>query len=49
MKPNRSGSPSSFDAPYVAQQLRHSGAMTAIAFRKEGFSHRLTFAEFLRR
>ncbi len=49
LKPNRCGSPSEVDAAYLVHQLRCGGVLEAVRARKEGFSHRLSFAEFLRR
>lgn len=47
-KPNK-GTTSLFDEDYIGQQLRYTGILQIVAARQEGFSYRLTFAEFLRR
>ena len=47
-KPNR-GTTSEFDESYMSQQLKYTGILQIVNARQEGFSYRLTFAEFLRR
>lgn len=49
IKPNETRAPRSFDAPKVLKQLRYTGVLETIRIRQHGFSHRFTFAEFLRR
>lgn len=38
-----------FDAEKVLRQLRYTGVLETIRIRQHGFSHRLPFAEFLKR
>ncbi|KAJ1530956.1 hypothetical protein ONE63_005792 [Megalurothrips usitatus] len=38
-----------FDAEKVLRQLRYTGVLETIRIRQHGFSHRLSFAEFLKR
>jgi len=49
IKPNDARRPGYCDRTKVAQQLRYTGVLETVRIRKEGFSHRLTFADFLRR
>ena len=49
IKPNDARTPSLFDADKVLRQLRYTGVLETIRIRQNGFSHRLTFAEFLGR
>ncbi|ODN02300.1 Myosin-IIIa [Orchesella cincta] len=48
IKPNDFGVPEQFDHIKVLRQLRYSGVLETIRIRQLGFSHRFTFAEFLK-
>lgn len=49
IKPNDSKAPKSFETAKVLKQLRCTGVLETIRIRQHGFSHRLTFADFLKR
>lgn len=49
VKPNDSRRQGMFDREKILKQLRYTGVMETIRIRQHGFSHRLTFSEFLRR
>nr|XP_037866986.1 myosin-IIIb isoform X3 [Bombyx mori] len=49
LKPNDSRSPKHFDPPKILKQLRYTGVLETIRIRQNGFSHRLSFEEFLKR
>nr|QDR51010.1 neither inactivation nor afterpotential C-2 [Manduca sexta] len=49
LKPNDSRSPKHFDSAKILKQLRYTGVLETIRIRQNGFSHRLTFDEFLKR
>lgn len=49
IKPNDYQQSKRFDAAKVLKQLRCAGVLETIRIRQNGFSHRLTFAEFLKR
>ncbi|XP_067001655.2 myosin-IIIb isoform X2 [Anabrus simplex] len=49
IKPNDSRVPRLFDASKVVKQLRYTGVLETIRIRQNGFSHRIPFAEFLKR
>lgn len=49
IKPNDGRAPKTFDSPKVMKQLRCAGVLETIRIRQHGFSHRLTFADFLKR
>ncbi|XP_077302736.1 myosin-IIIa-like isoform X2 [Arctopsyche grandis] len=49
LKPNESRSPKLFDNSKILKQLRYTGVLETIRIRQNGFSHRLPFAEFLKR
>ncbi|XP_054277512.1 myosin-IIIb-like isoform X2 [Macrosteles quadrilineatus] len=49
IKPNDSKSPRMFDPTKVVRQLRYTGVLETIRIRQHGFSHRIPFAEFLKR
>ncbi|XP_026319847.1 myosin-IIIb-like isoform X2 [Hyposmocoma kahamanoa] len=49
LKPNDSRSPKHFDSSKILRQLRYTGVLETIRIRQNGFSHRLTFEEFLKR
>ena len=38
-----------FDDQFVLRQLRYTGILQLVEARRRGFSHRLTFADFLKR
>ena len=49
IKPNDLKKAGQIDRTKMAQQLRYTGVLETVRIRKQGFSHRLTFADFLRR
>jgi len=49
IKPNDSRVPKLFDSSKVLKQLRYTGVMETIQIRRNGFSHRISFGEFLKR
>ena len=49
IKPNDTRRPGYVDRIKIAQQLRYTGVLETVRIRKQGYSHRLTFADFLRR
>ncbi|XP_068982765.1 myosin-IIIb-like isoform X2 [Bombus flavifrons] len=49
IKPNDSKSPRFFDKEKVVKQLRYTGVLETIRIRQNGFSHRISFNEFLKR
>ncbi|KAB7503598.1 Unconventional myosin-XVB [Armadillidium nasatum] len=49
IKPNDEKKPNFFCCSKVEQQLRYAGVMETVRIRQHGFSHRIPFAEFLRR
>nr|XP_026486396.1 myosin-IIIb-like isoform X3 [Vanessa tameamea] len=49
LKPNDSRSPKHFDSTKILKQLRYTGVLETIRIRQNGFSHRLTYDEFLKR
>lgn len=49
IKPNDMRRPGQVDRTKMAQQLRYTGVLETVRIRKEGFSHRLSFTDFLRR
>lgn len=49
IKPNDSQAPKTFESAKVLKQLRCAGVLETIRIRQHGFSHRLTFADFLKR
>ena len=49
VKPNATQSAQRFDAAFVQRQLRYTGVMETVRIRREGFSLRLPFTEFLER
>uniref|UniRef100_A0A182WDQ6 non-specific serine/threonine protein kinase n=1 Tax=Anopheles minimus TaxID=112268 RepID=A0A182WDQ6_9DIPT len=49
IKPNEQKAAKSFDAAKVLKQLRYTGVLETIRIRQHGFSHRFTFADFLRK
>ena len=49
IKPNSTALPSSFAPDYVMQQLRYAGVLETVRIRREGFSARMAFDDFLGR
>ncbi|XP_055383448.1 myosin-IIIb-like [Condylostylus longicornis] len=49
IKPNDRRQANTFEPQKVLKQLRYAGVMETIRIRQLGFSHRFTFAEFLKR
>ncbi|XP_018026744.1 myosin-IIIb [Hyalella azteca] len=49
IKPNDQKAKNSFDRDKVEQQLRYAGVMETVRIRQHGYSHRILFADFLRR
>lgn len=49
IKPNETKAARSFEVQKVLKQLRYTGVLETIRIRQHGFSHRFTFAEFLKR
>ncbi|CAK1601925.1 unnamed protein product [Parnassius mnemosyne] len=49
LKPNDTRSPKHFDSAKILKQLRYTGVLETIRIRQTGFSHRLTFEEFIKR
>lgn len=47
IKPNSSKRPNDFNEKFVLLQLRYCGVLETIRIRREGFSLRLTFQEFV--
>ncbi|CAL4059864.1 unnamed protein product, partial [Meganyctiphanes norvegica] len=49
VKPNENKRANNFDRDKVKIQLKYAGVMETVRIRQHGFSHRIPFAEFLRR
>lgn len=49
IKPNETKAPRCFEVQKVLKQLRYTGVLETIRIRQHGFSHRYTFADFLKR
>ncbi|XP_060080055.1 myosin-IIIb-like [Ylistrum balloti] len=49
IRPNANKHPDEFDSEKVTIQLRYTGVLETTRIRREGFSHRIPFADFLRR
>ena len=49
MRPNKDKIPGYFDAETVGVQLRYTGVLETTRIRRLGFSHRVPFAEFVKR
>lgn len=49
IKPNDSRAPKTFEPSKVMKQLRCAGVLETIRIRQHGFSHRVIFADFLKR
>lgn len=48
IKPNDTRMPHSFDYAKVLKQLRYTGVLETIRIRQHGFSHRITFSNFIK-
>lgn len=48
IKPNDTKTPKTFESTKVLKQLRCTGVLETIRIRQHGFSHRFTFADFLK-
>lgn len=49
IRPNVENSPGYFDKEKVMVQLRYTGVLETTKIRRQGFSHRIAFSEFLKR
>lgn len=49
IKPNDERLAHKFDQVKVVQQMEYTGVLETVRIRKQGFSHRMLFADFLRR
>jgi len=49
LKPNMHKSPKEFDVELVTKQLRYTGMLETTRIRREGYSYRPTFEDFLKR
>ncbi|XP_050729022.1 myosin-IIIb-like isoform X4 [Eriocheir sinensis] len=49
IKPNDDKTSNNFEKKKVQRQLRYAGVMETVRIRQHGFSHRILFADFLRR
>lgn len=49
LSPNDIKAPKSFDSNKIMKQLKYTGVLETIRIRQHGFSHRILFAEFLKR
>jgi len=49
LKPNMHKSPKEFDVDLVTKQLRYTGMLETTRIRREGYSYRPTFEDFLKR
>lgn len=49
IKPNETKAARNFEVQKVLKQLRYTGVLETIRIRQHGFSHRFSFAEFLKR
>ncbi|XP_035785820.1 myosin-IIIb-like isoform X3 [Anopheles albimanus] len=49
IKPNEQKAAKTFESAKVLKQLRYTGVLETIRIRQHGFSHRFTFADFLRK
>ncbi|KAL0279116.1 UNVERIFIED_CONTAM: hypothetical protein PYX00_000736 [Menopon gallinae] len=49
IKPNDARRPHCFDSGKVIKQLRYTGILETIRIRQNGYSHRIPFADFLKR
>ena len=49
-KPNKTKAPMDWEEDgYIDKQFKYNGILDIVRARKHGFTHRLTFADFLRR
>jgi myosin heavy subunit len=49
IRPNVENSPGFFDKEKVMVQLRYTGVLETTRIRRQGYSHRIPFSEFLKR
>jgi myosin-3 len=49
IKPNECKKPNNFDEKKVLKQLRYAGIFETVRIRQNGFSHRILFADFLKK
>ncbi|XP_019714232.1 myosin-IIIa-like, partial [Hippocampus comes] len=49
IKPNNDRQPNKFDREKVLVQLRYTGILETAKIRRQGYSHRVPFANFLKR
>ena len=49
IKPNADKAANSFNGQMVIQQLRYTGVLETVKIRKQGYSTRLTFIDFMQR
>ena len=49
IKPNNEKVPGHFDKEKVLTQLQYTGVLETIRIRRQGFSHRVPFKEFIDR
>jgi len=49
IKPNDGKAKNNFDQKKVVEQLRFAGVMETVKIRQHGYSHRISYADFLRR
>ena len=49
LKPNVTKQAMEWEEDFVHRQMKYNGIMDIVKARKHGFTHRLTFADFLRR
>ena len=49
IRPNEQKLPDDFEPDKVTIQLRYTGVLETTRIRREGYSHRIPFAEFLKR
>ncbi|XP_052813336.1 myosin-IIIb-like isoform X3 [Mya arenaria] len=49
IRPNEKNAPDQFDSRKVTTQLKYTGVLETTRIRREGYSHRIPFAEFVKR
>ncbi|XP_052238013.1 myosin-IIIb-like isoform X2 [Dreissena polymorpha] len=49
IRPNEKNIPDSFDSQKVTTQLQYTGVLETTRIRREGYSHRIPYAEFVKR
>lgn len=49
IRPNEEKLPDKFDIEKVKVQLRYTGVLETTRIRREGYSHRIPFADFISR